>query len=188
MIRYIFIYLFILILFSCDEKKSEVPPINLETKKKVEISSPESADQVIQLTPEFIMENEINLWTDFKKLMDAMEDISRLNPQGVMTYLKELYKISLKLLKNPFPEKFDKLPIYSRIKVVQTQIIKCHYYASNKQNQQLNQALEQLYSEYNILIKRMVSLSEENKIPLDSLGVDLSTFQDSRMKPALSKK
>ena len=186
--RYLFIFLIILIFFSCDEKTPKASSINLETKKKVEIASPKSANQLIQLTSEFIEENEINLWTNFKKLMDAMEDISQLNPEGIMSYLKELYKISLSLLKNPFPEKFDKLPIYSRVKVVQTQIIKCHYYASNKQNQQLNQALEQLYSEYNILIKRMVSLAEENKIPLDSLGVDLSTFQDSRMKPALSKK
>ena len=186
--RYISIPLLILILFSCKEKKPESPSINLETKKKVEISSPECVGQLIKLTPEFIEVNQINLWSDFKKLMDAIEDISQLNSEGIMTYLKELYKISLILLKNPFPEKFDKLPIFSRVKVVQTQIIKCHYYASNKQNEQLNQALDQLYSEYNILIKRMITIVEENKIPLDSLAVDLPIFQDSKMNPALSNK
>lgn len=186
--RYLFFPLFILILFSCKEKKPTTQPINLETKNKVEITSPESADQIIQLTPEFIEENEINLWADFKKLMDAMEDISQLNPEGIMTYLIELYKISIALVKNPFPQKFNKLPIYSRVKVVQTQIIKCHYYASNKQNQKLNQALDQLYSEYNILIRRMIIMAEENKIPLDTLGIDLPSFQDSKMNPALSKK
>ena len=188
--RYLSISLFILIFFSCEVKKTKATPINLETKKKVEIASPESADQLIQLTPEFIDENKINLWTDFKKLMEALEDIRQLNPEGIMTYLNDLYKISLNLLKNSFPEKFDKLPIYSRVKVVQTQIIKCHYYASNKQNQQLNQALDQLYSEYNILINRMISMAEENKIPFDSLSLraDFPTYQDSKMNPALSKK
>ena len=186
--RCLLIPFFILILFSCKGKKPNTQPINLEKKNKVEITSPESADQVIHLTPEFIEENEINLWADFKKLMDAMEDISQLNPEGIMTYLIELYKISIALVKNPFPQKFNKLPIYSRVKVVQTQIIKCHYYASNKQNQKLNQALDQLYSEYNILISRMISMAEENKMPLDTLGIDLPFFQDSKMNPALSKK
>ena len=109
--RYLFFPLFILILFSCKEKKPTTQPINLDTKNKVEITSPESADQIIQLNPEFIEENEINLWADFKKLMDAMEDISQLNPEGIMTYLIELYKISIALVKNPFPQKFNKLPI-----------------------------------------------------------------------------
>ena len=61
-----------------------------------------------------------------------------------MTFISELYKITSTLLKSPFPEKFDKLPIHSRIKVVQTQIIKSHFYAANKQNEKLNQSLDEL--------------------------------------------
>jgi hypothetical protein len=117
-----------------------------------------------------------------------MEDMSQLNPAGIMTFVSELDKITSALLKAPFPDTFDKLPIYSRIKVVQTQIIKCHFYATNKQNEKLNQALDELYLEYNILLKRMISMAEENKIPLDSLGIDLPTIQDSKIKPAFSKK
>ena len=117
-----------------------------------------------------------------------MEDISKLNPAGIMTFISELYKTTSSLLKSPFPEEFDKLPIYSRIKVVQTQIIKCHFYADNKQNEKLNQSLDELYLEYNILLKRMISMAEENKIQLDSIVVGQSTFQDSKMKPAFSRK
>ena len=72
--------------------------------------------------------------------------------------------------------------------MVQTQIIKCHFYAANKQNEKLNQSLDELYLEYNILLKRIISMAEENKIQLDSLRLDQPNFQDSKMKPAFSRK
>ena len=137
---------------------------------------------------EFIDENKINQWIQFKKFKDAMEDMSQLNPAGIMIFISELYKITSSLLKSPFPKQFDKLPIYSRIKVVQTQIIKCHFYAANKQNEKLNQSLDELYLEYNILLKRIISMAEENKIQLDSFRLDQPNFQDSKMKPAFSRK
>ena len=72
--------------------------------------------------------------------------------------------------------------------MVQTQIIKSHFYAANKQNEKLNQSLDELYLEYNILLKRMISMAEENKIQLDSMGASQPSFQDSNMKPAFSRK
>ena len=186
--RYFSLVLMIICLFSCEEKKSDTRPIVDKTEDKLTIAAPDHATHLTRLTPGFIEENNIDQWTQFKKFKDAMEDITQLNPAGIMTFISELYKITNSLLKSPFPEKFDKLPIYSRIKVVQTQIIKCHFYADNKQNEKLNQSLDELYLEYNILLKRMISMAEENKIQLDSIVVGQSTFQDSKMKPAFSRK
>ena len=188
MLRYFSIVLMIICLFSCEEKKSDTSSIIDRTKDKLTISAPDHSTQLTQLTPKFIEENNIDQWTQFKKFKDAIEDMTQLNPEGIMTFISELYKITSTLLKSPFPEKFDKLPIYSRIKVVQTQIIKSHFYAANKQNEKLNQSLDELYLEYNILLNRMISMAEENKIQLDSMGVSQPSFQDSKMKPAFSRK
>ncbi|MGB0395608.1 MAG: hypothetical protein ACPGC6_02450 [Flavobacteriaceae bacterium] len=188
MLRYFSLVLMIICLFSCKEKKSDTQQVIDKTEDKLTIDTPDHATELNQLTPEFIAENKIDQWTQFKKFKDAMEDMTQLNPAGIMTFISELYKITSSLLKSPFPEKFDKLPIYSRIKVVQTQIIKCHFYAANKQNEKLNRSLDELYLEYNILLKRMISMAEENKIQLDSIGVGQPTFQDSKMKPAFSRK
>ncbi|MEK9603971.1 MAG: hypothetical protein VW127_06070 [Flavobacteriaceae bacterium] len=188
MMRFFTILVMFFCFFSCKEKTSNAQQTVEKVIDSLSINTPDYSSQVIQFTPEFIEDNEINQWTDFKKFKDAMEDMSKLNPEGIIVFISDLYKITSSLLKGPFPEAFDKLPIYGRIKVVQTQIIKCHYYAHNKQNEKLNQSLDELYSEYNVLLKRMISLAEENEIPLDSLGIDLPTIQDSRMKPALSKK
>ena len=117
-----------------------------------------------------------------------MEDIALLNTAEIMTFISELYKTTTSLLKAPFPEDFNKFPIYSRIKVIQTQIIKCHFYAANRQNKKLNQSLDKLYLEYNVLLRRMISMAEDNKIELDSLKMVNSIFQDSKMKPAFSRK
>jgi len=188
MLRYFFLGLIIICLFSCKGKKSATHQTNYKTNKKLTIDAPNYATQLTQLTPDFIMENNINQWIQFKKFKDAMEDIKQLNPVGIMTFISELYKTTSSLLKSSFPEEFDKPAIYSRIKVVQTQIIKCHYYATNKQNEKLNESLDKLYLEYNILLKRMIRMVDENKIPLDSIGVGKTNFQDSKMNPAFSRK
>lgn len=188
MLRFLPIVLFLFCVISCKEKKTGTQQIVEEVEDTLSIATPDYSKQLIEFTAAFTEENKINEWTEFKKFKDAMEDMSQLNPAGIMTFVSELYKITSALLKAPFPDTFDKLPIYGRVKVVQTQIIKCHFYATNKQNEKLNQALDELYLEYNILLKRMISMAEENKIPLDSLGIDLPTIQDSKIKPAFSKK
>jgi len=188
MLRYFFLVLTIICVFSCKEKKSDINISTDRTMDKLTIDKPDYASELTKLTPEFIDDNKINQWIQFKKFKDAMEDMSQLNPAGIMTFVSELYKITSSLLKSPFPEQFDKLPIYGRIKVVQTQIIKCHFYAANKQNEKLNQSLDKLYLEYNILLKRIISIAEENKIKLDNFRLDQPTVHDSKMKPAFSRK
>jgi hypothetical protein len=187
MMRFLVIVL-LLTIFSCGEQKTTpIAPATQETQDSLAINTPDTAQQLIQLSPDFLNENQINEWSDFIKFKNAIEDMTQLNPAGIMTFLSELYKITSEMLKAPFPEAFDKISIYSRIKVVQTQIIKCHYYASNNQNQPLNSALDKLYQEYNILLRRMIALAEENKIQLDSIGLNFAPSQDSNTKLDFSR-
>jgi hypothetical protein len=188
MLRFVFITLLLIGLFSCKEKKSNTQLVETETES-LSVDTPENSTQLVRLTPELIEKNRLEEWTHFLKFKDAMEDMSKLNPAGIIIFLSELNQITTDLIKAPFPENYDKLPIYGRIKVVHTLVIKCHFYAVNQQNEKLNRALEELYFEYNVLLKRMISMAEENKIPLDSLGMDEpTTFQGSKMRPTLSKK
>ena len=152
------------------------------------IITPENAVKLTQFTSEFILKNKIDKWQDFIMFKESMEDLSKLNPKGVIIFLSELNKVTKQLLNSPFPKTFDGLPIYSRIKVVQTQIIKCHFYASNNLSKKLNDSLDELYLEYNILLNRMVSYVEERQIPLDSVGNEIIINQDSKMYSAFSNK
>ena len=188
MLRYFVLGLIIIFLFSCIEKKPENNQDIEKKEEKLDVDTPDEATQLIQLSHEFIDENKIDQWVQFIKFKDAVEDITLLNSAEIMTFISELYKTTTSLLKAPFPEDFNKFPIYSRIKVIQTQIIKCHFYAANRQNKKLNQSLDKLYLEYNVLLRRMISMAEDNKIELDSLKMVNSIFQDSKMKPAFSRK
>ena len=152
------------------------------------ITTPENAIKLTQFTSDFILKNKIDEWPDFILFKESMEDLSKLNPKGVIIFLSELYKITKQLLQSPFPKTFDGLPVYSRIKVVQTQIIKCHFYASNNQSQKLNNSLDELYLEYNVLLNRMISFVEEREIPLDSFENNMLVNQVSKTYPAFSKK
>jgi len=157
-------------------------------KDSLFITSPENAAKLTQFKSEFILKNKIDEWSDFIIFKESMEDLSKLNPKGVIIFLSELYKITKQLLQSPFPKTFDGFPIYSRIKVVQTQIIKCHFYASNNQSKKLNDSLDELYLEYNILLSRMISFVEERQIPLDTIGNNIMINQDSKTNPVFSKK
>ena len=188
MLRYFSLGLMTIFLFSCTEKKPENKQVVDKKEKKLKVDAPSQATQITQLTPEFIEEIKIDQWVQFIKFKDAVEDITLLNTAEIMTFISELYKTTSSLLKEPFPEDFNKFPIYSRVKVIQTQIIKCHFYAANRQNKKLNKSLNKLYLEYNVLLKRMISMAEDNKIELDSLRMVNPISQDSKMKPEFSRK
>jgi hypothetical protein len=126
----------------------------------------ENIVRFIQFSPEFIIENKIDQWPDFKAFKNAIEDISKLNPEGIVVFLADLQKLTLLLLNSPHPAPFNSLPVFGRIRVVHTQINKCYFYASRKQNEKLNEALKLLYKDYNILLSRMISIGDEKKINL----------------------
>ncbi|MEC8636736.1 MAG: hypothetical protein VXX99_04960, partial [Bacteroidota bacterium] len=72
MLRYFSLVLMIICLFSCEEKKSDTQSIINKTKDKLTIAAPDHATQLTQLTPEFMEENNIDQWTQFRKFKDAM--------------------------------------------------------------------------------------------------------------------
>ena len=103
MLRHFLIVLTIICLFLA-QKKSETQNRGDKTEKKLTIDAPNHATRITQLTPEFIEENNINKWIQFKKFKDAMEDISQLNPAKYHDFISELYKTTSSLLKSPFPD------------------------------------------------------------------------------------
>ena len=73
------------------------------------IDTPKNAVKLTQFSEEFIAENKIDQWPDFIKFKESIEDLSKLNPKGVIIFLSELFKVTKKLLQSPFPKNFDGL-------------------------------------------------------------------------------
>ena len=171
--RYLLLFIVVLSLGSCKQIQPKVEVDETVKQDSLKIDTPEIEVKFIEFTPEFIVENEIEKWPDFIVFKDAIEDISKLNPEGIVVFLKDLQKLTFLLINSPYPEPFNSLPISSRIRVVQTQINKCYFYASSNQNEKLNEALKLLYKDYNILLRRMISIVDEKEIKLEPEDLEI---------------
>ena len=148
-----YLYSFILLIFfSCqnpvDLKKEKNISKNNEIplKKNFQIYVPEKksyGDSIIQLVSEL------------RDLKISIEDLTKLNPNGIESFLDEtLVKCNnlLNLKNNDFVSRPE---IRGRIKVLKTNILKCKL--NNYQNdiKNLNENLQKLFLSYNILFERL---------------------------------
>ena len=144
--------LFLLIIFSCESpkdlnKKKELNEIDkISLNKNFQIYVPEKnsfGDSIIQSISEL------------RDLKISIEDLTKLNPNGIESFLDEtLTKCNnlLNLKKNSF---ISRPEIRGRLKVLKTNILKCKF--NNHQNdiKNLNESLKNLYLSYNILFQRL---------------------------------
>ena len=103
-------------------------------------------DSIIQLVPEL------------RDLKTSIEDLTKLNPNGIESFLDEtLIKCDnlLNLKNNDF---ISRPEIKGRLKVLKTNILKCKF--NNHQNdiKNLNENLRKLFISYNILFERLDGL------------------------------
>ena len=97
----------------------------------------------------------INSVSEFRDLKTSIEDLTKLNPNGIESFLDEtLIKCNnlLNLKNNNFTSRPE---IRGRLKVLKTNILKCKF--NNHQNdiKSLNESLENLFTSYNILFERL---------------------------------
>ena len=144
--------LFLLIVFSCESPKdlnkkknlTEIDKISLNKNFQIYVPEKNSfGDSIIQSISEL------------RDLKISIEDLTKLNPNGIESFLDEtLIKCNnlLNLKNNSF---ISKPEIRGRLKVLKTNILKCKF--NNHQNdiKNLNESLKNLYLSYNILFQRL---------------------------------
>ena len=129
------------------KKKKSILKINeIPLKKNFQIYVPKKnsyGDSIIQLVSEL------------RDLKISIEDLTKLNPIGIESFLNEtLIKCDnlLNLKNNNFVSRPE---IRGRLKVLKTNILKCKF--NNHQNdiENLNESLQELFFSYNILFERL---------------------------------
>ena len=147
--------LFLLIVFSCESPKdlnkkknlTEIDKISLNKNFQIYVPEKNSfGDSIIQSISEL------------RDLKISIEDLTKLNPNGIESFLDEtLTKCNnlLNLKNNSF---ISKPEIRGRLKVLKTNILKCKF--NNHQNDinNLNESLRKLFMSYNILFERLEGL------------------------------
>lgn len=132
------------------KKKKSILKINeIPLKKNFQIYVPKKnsyGDSIIQLVSEL------------RDLKISIEDLTKLNPNGIESFLNEtLIKCDnlLNIKNNDFVSRPE---IRGRLKVLKTNILKCKF--NNHQNdiENLNESLQKLFLSYNILFERLEDL------------------------------
>ena len=151
-----YLYLFsLLIFFSCQspnglkKKKniSEVQEISLDNNFQIYIPKKNSfVDSITQSVSEL------------RDLKISIEDLTKLNPNGIESFLDETLNKCDNLLNLKNNNFISRPEIRGRLKVLKTNILKCKF--NNHQNDitNLNESLRKLFLSYNILFERLDGL------------------------------
>lgn len=128
--------------------------LQVETKNNTIYTLPEEG--IIDST---LMQN-----TRFLSFKSTMEDLNKLNPEGIEPFVISALQACQSVERTPLPQPFDAPDISARLKVVKTQLIKVRYFSQENNQEELNKALEGLYRAYNDYLRRIHSFSEEETI------------------------
>ena len=154
--KYLYLSFFFLFL-ECRDPQTSI--------KKKEIQQAEDISlvknhQIFVLVKNSFVDSLVQSVSELKELKISIEDLAKLNPNGIESFLDEtLIKCDnlLNLKNNNF---ISRPEIKGRLKVLKTNVLKCKL--NNYQNDiiNLNESLKNLFSSYNILFERLESLSK----------------------------
>ena len=132
------------------KKKKSILKINeIPLKKNFQIYVPKKnsyGDSIIQVVSEL------------RDLKISIEDLTKLNPNGIESFLNEtLIKCDnlLNIKNNDFVSRPE---IRGRLKVLKTNILKCKFNNHQNDTENLNESLQKLFLSYNILFERLEDL------------------------------
>ncbi len=151
-----YLYSFALLIFlSCQS------PNGLKKKKdisKVEEVSLKNNFQIYIPEKNSFVDSLVNSISELRDLKISIEDLTKLNPNGIESFLDETL-IKCDNLLNLKNKSFISRPeIRGRLKVLKINILKCKF--NNHQNdiKNLNESLKKLFMSYNILFERIEGL------------------------------
>ena len=151
-----YIYSFaLLIVLSCQS------PSGLKKKKdilKVEEISLKNNFQIYIPKKNSFVDSLVNSISELRDLKISIEDLTKLNPNGIESFLDETLIKCDNLLDLKDKNFISRPEIRGRLKVLKINILKCKF--NNHQNdiKNLNESLKKLFMSYNILLERLEGL------------------------------
>ena len=154
------IFIMVFLFFSCRES---VNMDKIENNNDSIFSKALKEKITLKSFPEnFFKSNGIDDWDSFERFQSSVEGMSKMNPKSLDVFLNGLSINIEKLEKSEFPEIFNKPQILSRLKLLRMQALKAKYFTEYYTKDSIKPALIELYSYYNSLIERMITVSKED--------------------------
>lgn len=145
----------LLIFFSCQS------PNGLKKKKNISEVQEISLDNNFQIyipKKNSFVDSIVKSVSELRDLKISIEDLTKLNPNGIESFLDETLNKCDNLLNLKNNNFISRPEIRGRLKVLKTNILKCKF--NNHQNDitNLNESLRKLFISYNILFERLDGL------------------------------
>ena len=145
----------LLIFFSCHS------PNGLKKKKNISEVQEISLDNNFQIyipKKNSFVDSIVKSVSELRDLKISIEDLTKLNPNGIESFLDETLNKCDNLLNLKNNNFVSRPEIRGRLKVLKTNILKCKF--NNHQNDitKLNESLRKLFISYNILFERLDGL------------------------------
>lgn len=145
----------LLIFFSCNS------PNGLKKKKNISEVQEISLDNNFQIyipKKNSFVDSIVKSVSELRDLKISIEDLTKLNPNGIESFLDETLNKCDNLLNLKNNNFVSRPEIRGRLKVLKTNILKCKF--NNHQNDitNLNESLRKLFISYNILFERLDGL------------------------------
>lgn len=159
---------FILFIYSCGNKKTEVTNENVVQKDSlVKIDLTNSENKIIYV-PSNIKVLDTTLFSNrnFSKFKESIEALEDLNKITIDEYLFAAIVASSAVINSQLPKDFEIPAVKSRLRVVKTNLLKSRFYAQQEDMESLTKTLDEVFCSYNILLKRIDDLivsEEENQ-------------------------
>ena len=150
------------IFFSCVSENELKGTISSTIEKSILLdSTKEIRFELIDYPKDFLEENGLQDWDEFKRLYDAMDRLKELDLRDVEVNIIGISALLNELVSNNLPDQFEIPQIRSRLKVVQMQAQKSRYFTRHYKKDSLILSIKFLYSYYNSIISRMITIKQE---------------------------
>jgi len=157
--------LYLLFLFSCKDQQNISEQVSRDTTNIDKEDTPLKAKfKLVQYPDQFLIDNGLEDWDDFRNLYESLNSLKDLDLRGVEVNILGILARVKKLMSESLPGGFEAPQIRSRLKVVQMQTQKSRYFTRHYKHDSLIPSLKALYSHYNALIYRMKVLKEESNV------------------------
>ena len=151
-----YVYSFALLIFlSCQS------PNDLKKQKdisKVEEVSLKNNFQIYIPKKNSFVDSLVNSISELRDLKISVEDLTKLNPNGIESFLEETLSKCNNLLNLKSKNFISRPEIRGRLKVLKINILKCKFNNNQNDIKNLNESLKKLFISYNILLERLEGL------------------------------
>ena len=158
--RFKFLSLLVLLLcYACGNTPEEKAVAEVSQQKPLQLKQENIV--LYQLKQDSLIDSLLLPIKEFKDFTKSMENLTKLKPEGIGSFLLGSIIKCNALLRYPIPAPFDTPEIKSRLKVVKTALLKARYYSVEERQEELDESYEALFVAYTAYLKRIEDFSLE---------------------------